>query len=141
MADLVDGIARRLDAAGLLTYDPTGTTGDTFIGTMPATPDRAVTLTEYDAGTTEARDDTDVTRLQVRVRGDQDPRTSRTRCQAIRDALHGLAGVELPDGTWLVLATAPRPAPMGADATGRFEHVVNVALDIADPTHAQEATP
>lgn len=134
MADLADGLARYLAARGLLTYDPTGTRGDTFIGTMPPAPDEAVALTLYGDGTTTDRDGADLDRVQIRVRGTADPRTSYDRCLALRDALHGLAGVELPDGTWLVLATAPRPAPMGTDANGRHEHVTNAALDIAAPT-------
>lgn len=134
MADLADGLARYLAGLGLLDYDPTGLTGDTFIETMPPAPGEAVALTLYDAGTTESRDGADVARLQVRVRGTTDPRVSRARCLAIRDAVHGLAGIELPDGTWLVLATAPLPSPMGADSLGRHEHVTNAALDIAAPT-------
>ncbi|MEV7413567.1 minor capsid protein [Streptomyces althioticus] len=134
MADLADGLARYLAARGLLTYDPTGTRGDTFIGTMPPAPDEAVALTLYGDGTTTDRDGADLDRLQIRVRGTADPRKSYDRCLALRDALHGLAGVELPDGTWLVLATAPRPSPMGTDANGRHEHVTNAALDIAAPT-------
>jgi hypothetical protein len=134
VADLTDGIARYLDSINLLTYDPTGTSGDTFVGTMPAKPDRAVSLTLYGSATTDAPDDADVARVQIRVRGDADPRTSERRCRAIRDALHGLAGVELPDGTWLVLATAPIPSPMGVDANGRHEHVTTAAIDYAAPT-------
>lgn len=134
MADVTDGIARYLDTLGLLDYDPTGAAGDTFVGTMPARPDRAVSLTLYGPDTPQARDDADTARLQIRVRGDADPRTSERRCLALRDALHGLTGVELPDGTWLVLATAPRPSPMGVDGNGRHEHVTNAALDIAAPT-------
>lgn len=135
MADVTDGIARYLAALDLLTYDPTGTTGDTFVGTMPAGPDAAVSLTLFGAATPEARDDADTASLQIRVRGTTDPRVSERRALALRDALHGLAGVELPDGTWLVLATAPRPSPMGADANGRHEHVTTVALDIAAPNN------
>lgn len=134
MADVVDGLARYLAGRGLLTYDPTGTTGDTFVGTMPPAPDQAVALTLYGAGTTTSRDDADLASVQIRVRGTADPRVSEQRCLALRDALHGLAGVELPDGTWLVLATAPRPTPMGVDGNGRHEHVTNAALDIAAPT-------
>lgn len=134
MPDVVGGIARYLAALDLLAYDPTGTTGDTFVGTMPPAPGEAVALTLYGDATTDARDDADSARLQIRVRGTSDPRVSERRCLAIRDALHGLAGVELPDGTWLVLATAPRPSPMGADGNGRHEHVTNAALDIAAPT-------
>ncbi|MGW3711347.1 minor capsid protein [Streptomyces albogriseolus] len=134
MADVTDGIARYLDTLGLLDYDPTGTAGDTFVGTMPPAPGEAVALTLYGDGTTAARDDADTARLQIRVRGTTDPRDSERRCLALRDALHGLAGVTLPDGTHLVLATAPRPSPMGADGNGRHEHVTNAALDIAAPT-------
>lgn len=134
MADPVDGIARYLAALDLITYDPTGTTGDTFVGTMPAMPEQAVSLTLYGPSTPEARDDAETVRLQIRVRGTNDPRVSEQRCLALRDALHGLAGIELPDGTWLVLATAPRPSPMGVDGNGRHEHVTNAALDIAAPT-------
>ncbi|WP_261958353.1 hypothetical protein [Streptomyces nigrescens] len=36
----------------------------------------------------------------MRVRGAADPRVSRRRAEALYGALHGLAGLELPDGTW-----------------------------------------
>ncbi|UIX33545.1 minor capsid protein [Streptomyces sp. GQFP] len=135
MADLLDGLARYLDGLGLLDYDPTGTTGDTFIETMPPGPDKAVSLALYDGTPPEARDDADTPRLQIRVRGTPDPRVSRARCTALYRALHGLAGVELPDGTWLTLAAARgTPAPMGLDSNGRHEHVVNVDLDVSGPT-------
>ncbi|GGW67917.1 minor capsid protein [Streptomyces griseoloalbus] len=134
MADIVDGIARHLDALGLLTYSPDSTDGDTFAGTMPAAPGEAVALTLRPASTTTAPDDAEVAQLQIRVRGTSDPRVSGRRCRAIRDALHGLANVELPDGTWLVLATAPLPAPMGTDSNGRHEHVTTAALDFTAPT-------
>ncbi|MFB7452842.1 minor capsid protein [Streptomyces sp. NPDC056194] len=135
MADLLDGIARHLDAAGLLDYDPTSVTGDTFIEAMPPTPDRAVSLTLYDAGPQQARDDDTDQRLQVRVRGGPDPRVSRTRAQAIYAALHGLRSVQLPDGTWAVLITARGiPAPMGTDSNGRHEHVTNYDVATAAPT-------
>lgn len=135
MADLLDGLARYLDGLGLLDYDPTGNSGDTFIETMPPGPDKAVSLALYDGAPPQARDDADTPRLQIRVRGTPDPRVSRARCTALYRALHGLAGVELPDGTWLTLAAARgTPAPMGLDSNGRHEHVVNVDLDVSGPT-------
>lgn len=134
MADLLDGLARHLAALGLLTYDPTGTSGDTFIETMPPRPDAAVSLTLYDAGPPTARDDAADQRLQIRVRGGPDPRVSRRRAQAIYDALHGLTDVQLGDGTYLVLVTARGiPAPMGNDTTGRHEHAVNFDVATAGP--------
>ncbi|WP_329422975.1 minor capsid protein [Streptomyces sp. NBC_01268] len=135
MADLLDGIARYLAAEGLLTYDPAGVTGDTFVETMPPAPDRAVSLALYDAGPQQARDDDTDQRLQVRVRGGPDPRVSRARAQAIYAALHGLTGTQLPDGTWAVLIAARGiPAPMGADSNGRHEHVTNYDVATAAPT-------
>lgn len=140
MADLLDGIARLLDAAGHATYDPTGTSGDLFIEAMPPAPDAAVALWLYDGGEQDAWNAYDSLRLQVRARGGPDPRVSRARAQAIYGELHGLAGVALADGTWLVLAAAiSTPAPMGPDSSGRHEHVVNVRLDVSAPTkHRQE---
>ncbi|MFI5808881.1 minor capsid protein [Streptomyces sp. NPDC051561] len=139
MADLLDGIARYLAAAGLLTYNPNGTSGDTFVEAMPPVPDRAVSLALYDGGAPEARDDAEQRRLQVRTRGTADPRVSRVRCEALYRALHGLADVELPDGSWLTLAAARgTPAPMGADSNGRHEHVVNFDLDVSGPTIPKE---
>lgn len=135
MADLLDGLARYLHGRDLLTYDPAGLAGDTFVETMPPTPDQAVALALYDGAPPQARDDADTPRLQVRVRGTTDPRVSRARCTALYRALHGLAGVELPDGTHLILAAARGgPAPMGTDSTGRHEHVVNFDLDVSGPT-------
>ncbi|MFI5475009.1 minor capsid protein [Streptomyces cacaoi] len=134
MADLLDGLARHLDALGLVDYDPTGTTGDLFVETMPPAPDAAVSLALYDGAAPESRDDAEQRRLQVRVRGGPDPRVSRNRAEALYRTLHGLAGVQLPDGTWLTLAAARgTPAPMGADNTGRHEHVVNFDLDVSGP--------
>ncbi|MFD9600200.1 minor capsid protein [Streptomyces sp. NPDC059970] len=135
MADLLDGLARHLAAAGLLTYDPTGKSGDTFVEAMPPQPDLAVSLALYDAGAPEARDDAEQRRLQVRARGTADPRVSRARAEALYRALHGVAGVELPDGTWLTLAAARgTPAPLGPDSNGRHEHVCNFDLDVSGPT-------
>ncbi|CAL9296823.1 minor capsid protein [Streptomyces sp. SudanB25_2051] len=134
MADLLDGVARYLDELGLLTYDATGTSGDTFIETLPPEPAEAVGLWLYGAGEQDARNGYDTRSLQVRVRGTADPRTSRRRAEALYGALHGLAGLELPDGTWLVLAAAQAPAPIGTDASGRHEHTVTVRLDVANPT-------
>ncbi|MFF0293149.1 minor capsid protein [Kitasatospora sp. NPDC004614] len=129
--DPLDSLARHLAVAGLLVYDPTGAAGDTFAETMPAAPDRAVQLTLYGAGEPDPLNGWDERSLQVRVRGTADPRISRSRAEAIFSALHGLAGVELPGGLWLVLCIAQQtPYPLGVDSAGRHEHVVNFRLDI-----------
>lgn len=132
MADLLDGIARHLAARGLVTYDETGVTGDCFIESMPSTPGIAVVLTVYDDGREpDSLLAYDEPRMQVRVRGDQDPRTSRHKCAAIRSELHGLGPVTLPDGTELILSVSLQSAPasMGVDSNGRFEHVCNFRME------------
>ncbi|WP_405018173.1 minor capsid protein [Kitasatospora sp. NBC_00070] len=136
MADLLDSLARHLQAAGLLTYDPAGTSGDTFVETLPQLPDRAVQLTLYGAGEPDPLNGWDERSLQVRVRGTADPRISRARAEAIFSALHGLAGVELPGGLWLVLCVAQQtPYPLGVDSAGRHEHVLNLRLDVEAATN------
>lgn len=132
MADLLDGIARHLVSKGLVTYDPTGTTGDCFIESMPSTPGLAIVLTVYD----DAREPDsllgyDEPRMQVRVRGTEDPRISRQKCAAIRSELHGLGPLTLPDGTELILSICLQSAPasMGVDTQGRHEHVANFRME------------
>lgn len=132
MADLLDGIARHLAAKGLVTYDPTGVEGDCFIESMPSRPGLAIVLTVYD----DAREPDsllgyDEPRMQVRVRGDEDPRTSRSKCAAIRSELHGLGPLTLPDGTALILSVCLQSAPasMGVDSNGRHEHVCNFRME------------
>ncbi|MCX5446005.1 minor capsid protein [Streptomyces nigrescens] len=133
--DYLDALARYLDERSLLTYDPTGVCGDTFVETLPPAPDEAVCLSLYGAGAVDARNGWDERSLQVRVRGTADPRPSRRRAEALYSALHGLARCELPGGIWLVLAVAvATPAPMGSDANGRHEHVTNYRLTIEAPT-------
>ncbi|MFJ6707027.1 MULTISPECIES: minor capsid protein [unclassified Streptomyces] len=135
MADLLDGLARHLADAGLLTYDPAGIAGDTFAETLPPEPAEAVGLWLYGAGEQDSRNGYDTRQLQVRVRGTADPRVSRRRAEALYGALHGLAGIELPDGTYLVLSVAQQtPTPLGPDSAGRHEHVVNFRLDVDNPT-------
>ncbi|MEU1554006.1 minor capsid protein [Streptomyces scabiei] len=127
MADFLDGIARHLDALSLVTYDPEGTAGDTFLDDMPSGPDRAVAITSYQAGVEpDSLLPYDEPRIQVRTR-DVDPTAARTRCAAIYGELHGLGPVTLPDGTLLILCVALQggPTAIGKDQNGRMEYVCN----------------
>jgi hypothetical protein len=135
MADLAEGIAQYLTARGLLTYDPDGVTGDTFIDTMPPQPDQAVALTLYGSGEPDPLAEDDQVSLQVRIRGTEDPRLSRRRSQAIYSVLHGAAGLVLPDGTFLILAIAQQTTTsLGIDQNNRHEHVVNYRINYSNPT-------
>lgn len=129
---LLDGIAQHLDSLGLVTFDPTGTTGDCFIETMPDSPDEAVGVYGYGGPEADAKLGYDEPSLQVRVRGGPDPRTSRGRAQDIYDALHGLSNVTLPDGTVLVgcIGVQSSPQSLGPDPNRRHEHVVNFRTEV-----------
>lgn len=132
MADLLEGIAQHLAARGLVTYDATGVEGDLFIESMPSRPGLAIVLTVYDDGREpDSLLAYDEPRMQVRVRGDADPRTSRSKLAAIRSELHGLGPVPLPDGTELILSVCLQSAPaaMGVDSNGRHEHVCNFRME------------
>lgn len=141
MADLLDAVARHLHERGLVSFDPDGVTGDTFIETTPSRPDEAITLTVYGGPESDSRLGWDEVSLQVRTRGGPDPRTSRARCAAIRDELHGLGPLELPGGVFLQLAVAIQAAPsyMGQDSTGRHEHVCNFRMDVRHPSAHRSA--
>ena len=111
-------------------YEPAGTGGNTFMEAMPATPDSAVVLSLYGGPQPDSRLGYDYVNLQVRTRGDVDPRTSRTRAWAIYSELHGLGPVTLADGTLLLSCNALQaPTLMGQDEQRRFEHVTNYALE------------
>jgi hypothetical protein len=136
MADLLDGIARYLKGLGLVDYRPDGTDGDLFIENMPDRPDGCVVLTLYGGPEPDSKLGYDEPSLQVRTRGTRDPRVSRQRNEAVRDELHGLGPITLPDGTELISSIANQavPASIGVDANGRHEHVCNYRLEVRSLT-------
>lgn len=71
LVEIVDGLARLLDAAEVATYRPDGVyeTGETAITdtVMPDRPDRAVVLTAYDTANSQNVTDTTVF-VQARTR-------------------------------------------------------------------------
>ncbi|MFB6811248.1 minor capsid protein [Streptomyces sp. NPDC056387] len=130
--DLLDGLARYLHQQGLVTYHADGAGGDCFQEAMPSTPDSCVVLTGYGGPEADSRLPYAEPSVQARVRGTTDPRVSRRRAARIRDALHGLGPVILPDGTNLILCIAIQAAPesLGVDESRRHEHVVNFRTEI-----------
>lgn len=126
-------VARHLDSLGLVTYDGPG--WDVAIDTMPDSPSQVVAITGYGGPQTHAGRGWDRPSIQIRVRGTQDPRVSRGRCQAIYDALHGLSNVELPGPLWVTncVAITSSPQAMGMDANNRHEHVVSFELEVRNP--------
>jgi hypothetical protein len=135
LVDLVDGIARLLDTAGVATYRPTGiyTATETAITdtVMPDSPDRAVVLTAYDTADDPALTDCTVF-LQVRTRARQDPREAAALDEAVFAALHGLRNQQF-GAAHVQLIKRENTAPIGVDANGRHERTSNYTLRAQRP--------
>lgn len=140
MVSLLDGLAQYLADRGIGVYDPNGGAEAAdwaiFMEHLPSSPDRAIALTLYGGRAPDSRNPWDFPRLQVRVRGTNDPRDSHAKADAVYSLLHGLSSTPLPGGIWLSLATGVQsgPMPIGVDGNARHEHVVNFELSITNPT-------
>ncbi|WP_405948879.1 minor capsid protein [Streptomyces prunicolor] len=130
LTDVVDGLAKLLDAADIATYRPDGMYGadETAITdtVMPDSPDRAVVLTAYDTANSQNLTDTTVY-VQARTRAGPDPREVAALDDALFDVLHN-SGPFLFGTARVVLITRQSAAPLGADTLGRFERTSNYAL-------------
>ena len=133
---MLEGIARYLDDKGIVTFDPNGISGDIFMETMPPQPRDAVALMSTGGDEPLVRHPFDTRKFQVLVRGGADPRPPLARAEAIYDALQGLAGVTLPDGTYVVAIGAVQAGPirLGPDENGRHMFSLNFWMRVHVPT-------
>lgn len=128
---LVAEIAEYLDGLGLVSFDAAGVNGNTFIETLPDTPDVAVGI--FSSSGPAADVSTSVRRpgVQLLVRGDRDPRTAEAQAQLIWDALHGLHTTAfVVGGTRVMLCAGRQSAPirLGPDVNGRHVYSLNFQL-------------
>jgi len=133
---MLEGIARYLHDKGIVTFDPNGISGDIFMETMPQQPRDAVALMSTGGDEPLVRHPFDTRKFQVLVRGGADPRPPLARAEAIYDALQGLAGVTLPDGTYVVAIGAVQAGPirLGPDENGRHMFSLNFWARVHAPT-------
>jgi len=124
-----------------LTFDPTGVSGNVFIGVMPSTPDAAVMLMPNGGQPNLTRDPHDRPNIQALVRGPRhDPRPAFALADAIYGRLVCLRYVTLdesgPDEIYVVGVTARQSAPVGigVDANQRPEYSLNFVCDVLAPT-------
>jgi len=134
---LVHGLAEYLAAAGVAVYRPTGVYHDDevgiVIGVVPVSPPRVVVLTSYPLSDDVDQADS-VLGLQVRARGaSSDPREALDLVDAVFDALHGAAHLDLA-GALVHLAERTASLPMGRDQSGRYEHADTYQLTAHRPT-------
>ena len=125
--------AELLDELGVGTFDPTGITGDVFVGAFPVTPDEVLRVTRYGGTESDAQLGYDEPSVQVWVRGPRgDADGAETRAQAVYDACHGLRRRDLPGGTPMLSCIGTQAGPMyiGLDEHGRHEWSVNFRVEL-----------
>lgn len=134
--DLLDGIARAIDAAGIAQYRPDAPfqAGDVPITfkSMPANPDRAVTLSTY-GNSDHPTIPLGQRRLQVRVRGIAgDSLDADAIADAVFETLHGLTHQQY-GSVHVIQILRASTVPLGLDDLQRDERSDNYALDVNPP--------
>lgn len=143
---ITSAVGHYLDSLGLVVYGRTG--NNYFLEDLPDQPVAAVAAFARPGGAeTDGGHGYDEPALQLLVRGDkanpQTPGRARAgygRARAIRDALHGLAGVTMatgtPDEVYVVqcLATQSEPTNIGDDPDDRPRWSVPFRLEVFRPT-------
>ncbi|SNR33106.1 minor capsid protein [Blastococcus mobilis] len=136
-------VLRYLHSLGIVTYGVAG--ADAFLNALPDKPVEAVAAYGRPGGAeTDGGHGYDEPAAQFIVRGDHKTPAGRragyARAVAIRDALHGLAGVTIAPGTddetYVVqcLATQSEPTDLGGDPDGRPRWSVPVRAEVYRPT-------
>lgn len=122
--NLLTGIAQLIVGAGLGVWRDTGAyaAGDTAIvlDTVPATPDRVITLTDYVVSDDPSLSDS-IIGVQVRTRwGGADPRPVKELDGAIFALLHGMPARTLTGGVKVVSCFRNSGVSMGQDSNNRW---------------------
>ncbi|WP_369377661.1 minor capsid protein [Streptomyces sp. cg36] len=125
--DLLDGLALLLAEHGLGVYRPDGVyapgeTAITIAATPPA-PDRVICLSAYPVTESPVLTDT-TTGVQVRTRTSSDPREVDALDDQVHALLHG-SGPHTFGAVPVQLVYRVSAAPIGADASGRWERTSN----------------
>lgn len=136
--DLLEGIARQLQSAGIGIYNESGVYAAGDIGivlkVVPATPDRVIVLNSYTPGNTDHPDQPLGTiAVQFRVRGRPNrPLDTNETLDAIEALLQGQEQYRYGtvQATQALRATS---IPLGQDGSKRFEHTDNYYIDVELP--------
>jgi hypothetical protein len=125
---LVKAMAQYLHDLGIVNYQPSLVTGNTFIMEVPPGPDLAITLTPSGGSEPDHQLGYDRDSFQIRTRG---PRGSGEatyqKALDISNAISGLKHVTLPGGIYLLYCYAVQstPASIGRDQNQRPEFTQN----------------
>lgn len=139
MTLLPEAIAQHLEDNGMGAYHISGPVfenGDWAIVLegMPPDPPLIVCVTQYEGVEADSKLPWDEPRIQIRVRGDRNPLTSRNKAQLIYDLLNGLGPETLSTvRLQLIIGLGSGPSSLGQDQNMRFEHVCNFEVTMYNP--------
>jgi hypothetical protein len=133
--DLLDGIAKLIQAAGLATYNTNGvyqaTDTGIYVKAVNPSPDRIITMTAYqvtdDPTMPEAR-----LGVQLRFRGLQDPRDVDELGDSVYGILQGLTGVQF-NSVFAEQVLRQSSITLGQDAAKRWERADAYYIDTGLP--------
>lgn len=130
---LIEEIATFLDAQGVVNYDPSGTSGNTFLNALPTEPDACVAIYQHGGTDADPKNEYRQPSIQFMVRSvPHDPRKAIPWGQEIIDALNGFHADRLTSGgRYIVDATASQSAPqsIGQDGNQRHEFSFNFLIE------------
>jgi hypothetical protein len=119
-----------------LTYSETEES-NIAINDMPTSPDHAVTIVDTGGYEPDSRLPYDNTHVQLIIRSDSaSPVWALTTWEAIYQKIHGLRNVAMADGTLLVysLVRQGNPISVGQDNTDRHQYVMNLYIELLNPS-------
>ncbi len=123
---LLEGIAQALNGAGVGVWSPdTAVAGAWPIALESTLPnaETSIVITPYDLIADPKLSDR-MTGLNIKVRGDRAPATSRDKAHEVYTVLHGLRGA-LPNGQKVAQIFWQSEVQIGPDNNGRWERSIN----------------
>lgn len=136
-SDVATGYAAHLGATGVGTWDPAGSTGNVYLGPLPADLVPGIGIQTYRAGPDDPANPTTQLRIQFLLRaatiGALDDLDA-----ALYDAVQGLHGVAMGAATVTDTQTVSA-VPLGQDGNGNLERACNYAIDLDLPPTALRA--
>lgn len=137
--DLLTGLAEHLEAAGIVDWQPSGIYTAPYArpvavhDQLPASIDQAVALACYQGPLSADGLSTVIAGVQLRWRGNRDPRTVKAPADAARDLLDGAGGIALGP-VHIALIELRSSALLGQDESFRWERTDNYLITASRPT-------
>jgi len=129
-------LAYYLDDQGVLTFDESGTSGDTFINVLPSSPDEAIGIYSEGGPGPSPKFIEDERDVQFLCRGTQDPRPAFNNADNIYNELQGLSNITTSDSTRILLVDAQQSGPIhiGKDDNNRHRYSLNFRVEYENST-------